>query len=341
MSDLKLATSAIPSVLIAAFLPTSDTTQYTCPAATTTRIASCTITNTTGSSATVTLSVVKSGGSSGASNRVLAAMTLTANQELSLGELCWLSPGDFISAFSNTGSAVSIVMTGIAFSIGGGGSSGGLTGLQFEGVGTGGRVTSQTNTATVSWTQLVGSNANRYMASAFCVDHASSSAWSLATVLSVSSSIDGLHTRLVSIDLGSPGAIGSVHLFGRANPTAGTHTMTATYTLSGLSMSQMIAASCSYYNVAGTQNPNSVYLNSGGTALAITSAAGDVPICAMALQTNPPADLDASLRFFNGGGGNACNYLAFMDAAGAASVNFTSSSSQTRAGVVGIDMIHT
>ena len=340
MSDLKLATSAVPSVLVSAFLPTSDTTQYTCPAATTTKIASCTLTNTTGSAATVTLSVVKSGGSSGASNRVLASYPLAANTQLSLGQLAWLSPGDFISAFSNTGTAVSLVLTGIAFSIGGGGSSG-LTGLQFENPCTSvGRATGQTNTATVTWTQVVGSNANRFVASAFCVDHSSFSAWTAATVLSVSSSIDGAHTRLVSIDVGAS-PVGSVHLFGRANPTAGTHTMTATYTLSGLSITQMIGGSCSYYNVSGTQNANSAYINSGATSLTITSAAGDVPICAMAFQTNPPADLDCNLRFFNGGGGAACNWLAFCDAAGAASVNFTSSSSQVRQGLVGIDMIHT
>lgn len=111
------ATSAIPQVLVSQFLANTETTQYAATAVVV-KLASATLTNTSGSSVNVSLSLVKSGGTAGSSNRVLSVYPLAAGDSLVVKELAdhVLGAGDFVSALAGTASAVAFALSGIVFS---------------------------------------------------------------------------------------------------------------------------------------------------------------------------------------------------------------------------------
>lgn len=112
------ASSGLPQVLVSHWLAASETTQYTCPANSSVKIAGARLTNTTGSAVTVSVSVVKSGDTAGPSNRVLSSYSLAAGDGIILDELkdLFLGPGDFVSAIASGATAVSLVMSGVVFS---------------------------------------------------------------------------------------------------------------------------------------------------------------------------------------------------------------------------------
>lgn len=116
--NLMDATSGLPKVLVSQFLANSETTQYTGPANSSVKISSARLTNTSGSAVTVSISLVKTGGTAGNSNRVLAGYSLAAGDGIDLPELAgaFLGPADFVSAIASTGSAVALVLTGVVFS---------------------------------------------------------------------------------------------------------------------------------------------------------------------------------------------------------------------------------
>lgn len=96
------STLATPQVLVSQALAVSESAQYTTAAANWVKIGSATLTNTGTSSCPVALSVVKSGGTAGASNRVLSpqvAPSLAPGDSTIVNELVgvFLGPGDFIS----------------------------------------------------------------------------------------------------------------------------------------------------------------------------------------------------------------------------------------------------
>ncbi|MDF3280501.1 hypothetical protein [Gordonia sp. N1V] len=115
--NLMGATSALPQVLVSQQLAATETTQYTCPAASAAKIARAVLTNTSGSAVTVSVSMVKSGGTAGAANRVIAPYTLIAGDSIIVDELQgnFLGPGDFVSTLAGTASAVTLVMSGVVF----------------------------------------------------------------------------------------------------------------------------------------------------------------------------------------------------------------------------------
>lgn len=117
-NNLMTATSGIPQVLVSQQLATSETTQYTCAASTAVKLANATLTNTSGSGVTVSISVVKSGGTAGNANRVLSSYTVAAGDSLVIPEVSGhvLGPGDFISAIAGTATAVAFVLSGAVFS---------------------------------------------------------------------------------------------------------------------------------------------------------------------------------------------------------------------------------
>lgn len=116
--NLFAASSGLPQVLVSHWLAASETTQYTCPANSSVKIAGARLTNTTGSAVTVSISVVKSGDTAGLSNRVLASYSLAAGDGIGLDELkdLYLGPGDFVSAIASAATAVTLVMSGVVFS---------------------------------------------------------------------------------------------------------------------------------------------------------------------------------------------------------------------------------
>lgn len=108
------ATSNLPGVLVSQQLAAAETTQYTCPANSAVKVATATLANTSGSSVTVAISVVKSGGTAGNANRAVPTFTLAAGDSTVVNELvgALLGPGDLISTLAGTASAVAFVLTG-------------------------------------------------------------------------------------------------------------------------------------------------------------------------------------------------------------------------------------
>ncbi len=110
--NLIRATSNLPQVLISQQLAATETTIYTGPASKSVVIDTATVCNTSGTTQTVYLSVVKAGGTAGVANRV-AIITLTANESTSVHELLgYLGPADFISGYASAATSVAIVLRG-------------------------------------------------------------------------------------------------------------------------------------------------------------------------------------------------------------------------------------
>ncbi len=116
--NVMAATSAIPQVLVSKQIENIETTQLTGPANSAVKIAKATLANPTGSAVTVSLSVVKSGGTGGAANRVIAGYSLAAGDSTVLSEIegHFLGPGDFVSAIAGAVSAVTLVISGVVLS---------------------------------------------------------------------------------------------------------------------------------------------------------------------------------------------------------------------------------
>ncbi|MDQ0030172.1 hypothetical protein [Arthrobacter bambusae] len=110
------AASISPQIIKSAQLGTSDAAIYTVPAATSVKIATASICNTTASVVSVWVSLVQSGGTIGdGTHRVINSYALAGNDSLSLRDLlsgAMLGPGDAIAGYASTASAIDFVVTG-------------------------------------------------------------------------------------------------------------------------------------------------------------------------------------------------------------------------------------
>ncbi len=97
----------------ATVLTTSYATQYTVPGSTTAIIKEILLANTTAGVVTATVSVVPSGGSASASNNILGGINIDANSTTVVELHTLMIAADFISAKSNTSSAVNIMISGV------------------------------------------------------------------------------------------------------------------------------------------------------------------------------------------------------------------------------------
>lgn len=113
-NNLIAGTSTVPQVLVSQFLANSETTQITAAASTTVTIKGATLCNNSGSTVNVSVSVVKSGGTAGSSNRVISVYPLAAGDTLIAKQISAheLGTGDFISAIASSASAVVFVLSG-------------------------------------------------------------------------------------------------------------------------------------------------------------------------------------------------------------------------------------
>jgi hypothetical protein len=91
----------------------SQTTQYTATLAKA-LIDKCTVTNTTGSTATISVHLVASGGSPTSSNLVLSAKSIAPGETYTCPEVVgqMLESGGFISTLASTASALTISVSG-------------------------------------------------------------------------------------------------------------------------------------------------------------------------------------------------------------------------------------
>lgn len=90
----------------------SSTTVYTVPGSTDVKIAAFILCNTTTTAATVTISVVASGGSASTANQVVSAASVPANSTVVVDSSVYMTSGDFIAAFQGTASAVCVFVSG-------------------------------------------------------------------------------------------------------------------------------------------------------------------------------------------------------------------------------------
>lgn len=88
--------------------PTTETTMYTGPAATSVILKQVVAANTTGTPLTFSLSLVPSGGTAGAANRLAGQLPVGANNSVVLDLFQVLSVGDFLSGLV---SAAGVVLT--------------------------------------------------------------------------------------------------------------------------------------------------------------------------------------------------------------------------------------
>jgi hypothetical protein len=114
-SNIRQATNVEPKVLVAQNLSaTENFAYYTVPADTSVKIATASVCNHTASAGReVFLSVVRSGGTAGTSNRV-ANFYLQPMESTSVNELAGmlLGPGDVIAGHATVSSSVAFVITG-------------------------------------------------------------------------------------------------------------------------------------------------------------------------------------------------------------------------------------
>jgi hypothetical protein len=92
----------------------SATTEYTAAAATRVIIDKFTATNITGGAITLTIYLVPSGGSAGASNTIISALSIAAGATTDLTQLQnqILNSGDFVSVFASAATSIVIRMSG-------------------------------------------------------------------------------------------------------------------------------------------------------------------------------------------------------------------------------------
>lgn len=93
---------------------TSEATLYTVPAATTVIVKQVVAANTSAAAATISLSLVPSGGAAGAANRLLGAVSIPANSSISLDLSQVMTAGDFLSGSQGTAAAVTLTISGVS-----------------------------------------------------------------------------------------------------------------------------------------------------------------------------------------------------------------------------------
>jgi len=95
-------------------LTTSDVTEYTSPASTYTTVTRVVFTNVNTVAVLLTVNVVRSGGSVGSTNEIIAAYPLSAGEAYVAAELAGLilGPGDFISAKADTATSINAMASG-------------------------------------------------------------------------------------------------------------------------------------------------------------------------------------------------------------------------------------
>jgi hypothetical protein len=72
--------------------------------------------NTSSSSATVSISLVPSGGTAGAANRIVPNVSVSANSVVVIDLSQVMEPGDFLSAVQGTAGAITVNISGVVVS---------------------------------------------------------------------------------------------------------------------------------------------------------------------------------------------------------------------------------
>lgn len=282
------AAVGIAKLVEPALLPaTTETAVLTAAAGTSIQVTSAELTNVSGSSVNVWVSVVSAGGTAGDSNRKRHNVAIAAGATLDIG-IADLDEGDFISMKASAGSAIAVVLCGYRYSNATGAV---MSGVHRDYTGSGAHGLSGSLTPE---TIRVSSLPNRRLATALMVQQGTTSfGWASYTGGGPTiSCTDGAMTRKISIDVvnGSAAVVGSVHLFTFDNPTSGsTQTITPAAAATGATMNLVCASEC--YSGVDLAAGLSVVSNASPTAalsLPFTGmAAGVIPVMAAAFIAPP------------------------------------------------------
>lgn len=93
-----------------------ETTLYTVPGSATAEVKEIWLCNVTANTATVSLSIVNSGAAAVASNRIMQAKSVPANEIIIIACTEHMDPGDFISGLQATAGAINVRISGIEVS---------------------------------------------------------------------------------------------------------------------------------------------------------------------------------------------------------------------------------
>lgn len=189
---------------------------------------------------------------------------------------------------------------------------------------------------TTNWTHTVGSGVSRYLIVGVVVSHANAIDPAGYSSIGVTSNQGGAFTRLGYRAIGSNQ--GSVNFFGLANPTSGSHTLTATVS-NGQWLDRIMGNSISYSGVGSVGS----LVAAGGTNVALNvsvASAADNMVVGLGGFSASPTGFNQTTRHTAGSSVSGMgDYMILGDAAGAATVQFTTSSTAHTTGGIGINLI--
>lgn len=115
-ADFKQGTTLLGKILASGQVPaaSTDTTIYTVPASSATKIASGALSNVSGAAVLISVSVVPSGGTVDSTHKIVAGYSLAAGDSTTLPELtgAFLDAGAFISINASAAAAINYLLTG-------------------------------------------------------------------------------------------------------------------------------------------------------------------------------------------------------------------------------------
>jgi hypothetical protein len=211
--------------------------------------------------------------------------------------------------------------------------------VAYASTGAGNRTTSGGAT---SWTHTVSTGVSRYMIVGLITTHTSGQWGSYTgyTTRTVTSDISGALTFLGGAAIGVNGQWqGNAMLFGLANPAVGTHTLSVSIVRSGVAIAVM-GNSVVYTGVGSVGTAVSYQPNaSGALALSVTSATNNMAV-GVAGFDNSPTSNSGTIRYSDGAAiGGQGDFGFIVDALGATTVNFTTSSTGHYRAGVGVNLI--
>lgn len=209
--------------------------------------------------------------------------------------------------------------------------------ITYDATGSGGiSNTTAAGSKSTNWTHTVGNGVSRYLIVGVVVSHANAIDPASYSSIGVTSSQGGSFTRLGYRTIGSNQ--GSVNFFGLANPAAGSHTLTATVS-NGQWLDRIMGNSVSYVGVGSVGS----IVAAGGTNVAmnvsVASASGNMAVALGGFSASPTGFNQTTRHTAGAAASGLGDFMILGDAAGAATVQFTTSSTAHTTGAIGINLI--
>jgi myosin-crossreactive antigen len=111
-------TSVVPGILASTQLASGDNAVYTVGAGKAAKLATLILCNVSASAVTVSVAVVKSGGSVDGTHRILSGYSLAGGATATLDDIAgmWLGDGDLVSINASAATSIDVTLTGLELS---------------------------------------------------------------------------------------------------------------------------------------------------------------------------------------------------------------------------------